>query len=86
MNTSEDFPRSPLWTIDELAIMNETALHDLEGMCRSYIHKGNDTGHRTRDWEEELCYIHRELDIRATRAIVHKQWLEENPDEDSANA
>jgi len=76
-------------TIDELSVMADAGLSELYSHCRSCIDRGRSRGQNTREWEEELCYIQREQEIRELRALVHKQWLEEQsqnnhdvPDED----
>ena len=82
MQNDKSFPRPLTRTIDELALMNDAALDDIEGICRSYIDRGRSSGAGTKEWEEELCYILREREIREIRAVTHKQWLEEQSDDE----
>lgn len=79
MSKSGEFSSPVLRTIDELEQIPDVGLTELEGYCRAFIGRGRSQGFSTRNWEEELCYIQREQEIRKNREIVHKQWLEEHP-------
>jgi len=81
MDKHSNFPTPIPHSIDELAVLADATLTDIETSCREYILRGNRLHKNTKSWEEELCYILREQEIRNTRAEVHQQWLEEQFEE-----
>jgi hypothetical protein len=89
MNNRAKFPRPQFRSVDDLGIIADVGLEELEDYFRSQVGRGRATGFNTYEWEVELCYIQRELEIRELRVLVHKQWLEEqrqvNPDNEWDN-
>jgi len=82
MEKRNNFSRPVNRTIDELSVIADVGLDELEHYSRSCVNYGRRNGEDTREWEEELCYIQREREIRETRKLVHKQWMEEYPQND----
>lgn len=65
--------------IDTLSYMND------EELKRLYTHSQNEKDHGTHNdlilaWEVEVCYVQRELQIRADRRHAHEMFLRSNPD------
>jgi len=72
---------SPTWerqmyNTDTTLYMSEGDLAEAAGRIRATIRRLRERGTRTEDLEWDLCYIQRELDLRAARAEAHLRTLE----------
>ena len=67
-----------MYNTDTTLYMSEGEMLDtigrLRGMIKRIRERGN--GASTDDLEWDLCYVQRELDIRASRAASHARFLE----------
>lgn len=70
---------------DELSLLSEEEIADRLGKCRSEMGKRvGDIVWRT-EWETQLCYAQRELQIRQTRRRAHADYLAREAAFESAN-
>ena len=72
------FPTPVVRTIDEIANLTDEALYELREIGQNYLEKAHQKGvggfHALKPWEEEICYLDREIQIRQTRTACHEDW------------
>jgi hypothetical protein len=56
--------------------MSESELIETIGRLKGMIKRLRERGSGTHDLEWDLCYVQREMDIRAARAESHRRYLE----------
>lgn len=61
---------------DHLTVMSEDELHGRVKSMRGLISRERASFKRFEAAEVELCYLQRELEIRAQRRQAHAAWLE----------
>lgn len=69
-------PRPTVRTIDELAYVNDDSLWEMKSIAEDYLDKARQVSHSNvqRLWEEEICYIDREIQIRQSREASHEDF------------
>jgi len=76
----------PIHHIDELAIMQDDELFQRLNELFRERDNARSTHVKTRMWEEEICYVKREIQLRHERHVIHEKWLSEQaenePNED----
>jgi hypothetical protein len=63
---------------EHLALLTDDELFAEEKAVKSDIVRSYKTKQKSKDIEEYLCYVQRELSMRAQRAEYHKTWLQNN--------
>ncbi len=65
-----------MYNTDTTLYMGEGELIESAGRIRAMIKRLRERGTPTEDLEWDLCYIQRELNLRADRAEMHRKLLE----------
>lgn len=64
------------YNTDTTLYMSEGELIETIGRLKGMIKRLRERGSSTHDLEWDLCYVQREMDIRAARADAHRRFLE----------
>ena len=73
---NKKMPTVEMLTIDELGILSDLDLDIRYKNLATEREKALQCGHETKQIEEELCYIQREIQLRNRRIDAHIKWLE----------
>jgi hypothetical protein len=65
-----------MYNTDTTLYMSEGELIESAGRIRAMIKRLRERNTRTDDLEWDLCYVQRELNLRADRAEMHRKLLE----------
>lgn len=65
-----------MYNTDTTLHMSEGELNESAGRIRAMIKRLRERGTRTEDLEWDLCYIQRELELRAARSELHRAHME----------
>ncbi len=62
-------------TQDELGKISDDELHRRYRTVKGWIVSRKFSASKTKNLEIELCYLHRESEIRETRRETHRRWI-----------